>query len=180
MRPKITGKRMTALLLLPWVGLHLAAQFSRWSAQTAESSAFYSLPMERLSDGSSVTLDNVAQGQPLLLVFWTTWCEYCKEELATGSDLAAKLTAGPGPVNVLFVNVREHRAVVERAVGDAPLSDLVYLDLAGNVSGDLGIQGYPSYVLIDRSGSPIWKSEGITHDVAHEVASRISSGLVDE
>ena len=131
------------------------------------------LRVEDPTTGEARTLASLARDRPLLLVFWTTWCAYCAEDLSRGAELARRLAAGPAPVETLFVGVREHRAAVVRHPPAAAVLDRVAADPTGEVAERLGVRGYPAHVLLDRRGEVLWSHAGLGADVAAEVASRV-------
>jgi thiol-disulfide isomerase/thioredoxin len=131
------------------------------------------LRVERLVTGRSESLAQVADGRPLLLVFWTTWCEYCAEELEGGGDLARRLSAGSAPVGVMFVNVREHGSAVANHPAIEDLASLVGLDRTGEVARAFGVGGYPSRVLLGSGGEVLWFAEGLDTSVEFEVSTRV-------
>jgi thiol-disulfide isomerase/thioredoxin len=56
-------------------------------------------------DGRMVLFPNVAQGQPAVLVFWATWCSYCKAFMPYLEDIEAEY-ADQG-VKIVAVNAKE-------------------------------------------------------------------------
>jgi thiol-disulfide isomerase/thioredoxin len=118
------------------------------------------LRVRQLGSGGYRSLAQIADGRPLLLVFWTTWCEYCAEELERGADLAESLSAGSAPAGVLFVNVGEHASVVASHPAATRLRDRIGLDLTGEVARVLGVRGFPSRVLLGSGGEVLWTAEG--------------------
>ena len=131
------------------------------------------LRVESLVTGRPESLAVRAAGRPLLIVFWTTWCEYCSEELQRGAALADRLASGPAPVNVVFVNVREHRSAVASHPASRGIEHLVVLDPAGEVARGLGVRGYPYRVLLGARGQRLWTSEGLGGSIEREVFLRV-------
>lgn len=131
------------------------------------------LRVERLASGRSESLAQIAGERPLLVVFWTTWCEYCAEELEGGADLAERLSAGSAPVEVLFVNVREHESTVTSHPVTENLTSLIGLDRTGGVARAFGVRGYPSRVLLGSHGEVLWFAEGLGASIEHEVSTRV-------
>jgi len=97
--------------------------------------------------GESVTLSDY-QGRPTLLVFWATWCPYCKKLLPGIAELNEKYE-NKG-LKVLAVNIREDwkPAVYWRNFGYK--FDTV---LEGDEIGKIyGVSGTPTVVFIAPSG----------------------------
>jgi thiol-disulfide isomerase/thioredoxin len=131
------------------------------------------LRVERLDTGRSESLGQIAGERPLLVVFWTTWCEYCAEELESGADLAERLSAGSAPVGVLFVNVREHESTVASHPAIEKMTNLIGLDRTGEVARAFGVRGYPSRVLLGTGGEVLWFGTGLDASVEGEVSVRV-------
>jgi len=90
-------------------------------------------------------------GQVVLLNFWATWCAPCREELPTLETLHQEL--GDEGLAIVGVNVDpggEERAV--RFAEQAGLSFQILPDPEQRVARSYGVLGYPTTVVIDRSG----------------------------
>jgi thiol-disulfide isomerase/thioredoxin len=131
------------------------------------------LEVERLVSGRREALARIAGGRPLLIVFWTTWCEYCAEELEGGAGLVERLSTGSVPARVLFVNVREHASTVASYPAIEGLTGRIGLDRTGQVARAFGVRGYPSRVLLGSDGEVLWTSEGLGDAIDREVLLRI-------
>ena len=132
------------------------------------------MAVERLVEPTRVTLGDVAHGRPLLIVAWTTWCAYCRQELADGADLAAKLSALPEPCETVFVNVGEPRAVVASGRYAQEVASRIVLDPGADLARSFSVQAYPSYVLIDDQGAIIWSAVGLQKDLPGSVMSHLA------
>lgn len=88
--------------------------------------------------------------QPVLLIFWTTWCSYCRDQLMEINDKYAKLIKNN--LKLLAVNVGEPIGKVERFVSLRNFSYEFLLDQDTNVARSFDIRGVPTYILIDKDG----------------------------
>ena len=131
------------------------------------------LRVQRLASGKFESLGQIARGRPLLVIFWTTWCQYCAEELGRGAGLAERLGARPAPVEVFFLNVREHASTVSGHPAIEAVSDRIGLDPNGRVARALGVRGYPSWVLLGSRGEVLWFGEGLGGSIEREVSRRL-------
>ena len=106
-------------------------------------------------DGRQVTLNRFLGKQPVLLVFWATWCAECREAV----PLINALHEGSigGRVQILGINYRESREKVASAVKARGIRYPVLLDDGGKVAGGYGIVGIPTYLLIGRDGTIIYR-----------------------
>jgi thiol-disulfide isomerase/thioredoxin len=170
------------LALLALVALHALTLSIQVLREDELSDNPLGLTVQRLESGRSESLAQIAGGRPLLVIFWTTWCEYCAEELERGADLAERLSSGSAPVEVLFVNVREHGATVGGYPGIESLTGMIGLDSTGDVARAFGVRGYPSRVLVGSRGEVLWFSEGLGESIEAEVFTRVGSrgGTVEE
>ncbi len=97
-----------------------------------------------------VTLSSYKNKQPVLLIFWTTWCPYCRKELKLTDEKYKELTK-EGLV-VLAVNIGEPVSRINSFIKINKLTCPVVMDKDGSVSSSYGVLGIPSYILIDKKG----------------------------
>jgi thiol-disulfide isomerase/thioredoxin len=94
------------------------------------------------------------KGQAVLLHFWATWCEPCREELPALAQRAQK-DAERG-LRVLAVDYREPEATVRRffqnTPGLSPQALTLAVDRDGSVAKAFDVRVFPSTVAIDRQG----------------------------
>jgi thiol-disulfide isomerase/thioredoxin len=88
------------------------------------------------------------QGQPVLLVFWATWCPYCKK-LLPGIEALNKKYASKG-LKIIGVNIREDWKPKVYWANHGYTFDAV-LD-GDEVAKIYGVNGTPGIVFIDREG----------------------------
>ncbi len=88
--------------------------------------------------------------KPVLLLFWTTWCPYCRNALKQLNTDYATLT-GQG-LQVFPVNIGENQAKVSAFVKNNSLTFPVLLDENSAVAGNYGVMGIPTYILLDKKG----------------------------
>ncbi len=91
-------------------------------------------------------------GRPVLLNFWATWCEPCREEMPSLQALARRHDSDA--LAVLMVNYRESESTIRRFLERTPLALPVLLDRDGSAARAWTSRVFPTTVLIDRSGRP--------------------------
>lgn len=101
------------------------------------------------------TLSGYRDKQPVLLLFWTTWCPFCRKELKVLNGMYSSLAADG--IEVFSVNVGELPGTVENFVQNYSLSYRVLLDRDSRVATSYGLIGVPSYVLINKSGEVVFR-----------------------
>ncbi|RJQ08100.1 MAG: hypothetical protein C4558_08415, partial [Dehalococcoidia bacterium] len=103
-----------------------------------------------LQGGELVTLGTF-QGRPLVLSFFASWCDSCREEFPLINAMA-----GTAPVEgyaLLGVAVDDEREAVQRLVRDEGLSLPVALDTVGRVARAYAVTGPPLTYFIDGHGT---------------------------
>lgn len=108
-------------------------------------------PALSLKDLSGKTVDLADyRGKPVLLNFWATWCDSCREEMPALEDLNRR-RAAEGVV-VLGVSLDEDAAsVVPPFVREHGLTFPILIADRGVVSG-YAVRGLPTAYLIDADG----------------------------
>lgn len=101
------------------------------------------------------TLSDYKDKQPVLLLFWTTWCPFCRNELRVLNGMYSGLAADG--VEVLSINIGETPGVVEDFMQNYNLVYRVLLDRDNRVAGLYGLVGVPTYVLINKKGEIVFK-----------------------
>lgn len=100
-------------------------------------------------DGSTI---NLAQydGKTLLLNFWASWCEPCRQEMP---DLQAQYDKWRDQgVVVLGINVAENKVTAGAYVQQLGLKFPIVLDQNQDVRKKYGVYNYPSSVFIGPDG----------------------------
>ena len=99
-------------------------------------------------DGKAAGLETF-RGKPLVLNFFASWCDPCRDEIPLINELATK--AG-GNYQVLGIAVEDTRAALIEYVKEAKLSFPVALDLNSIVKRGYRIFGPPATFFIDAQG----------------------------
>jgi len=109
------------------------------------------------------------QGRAVLLNFWATWCEPCREEMPSLAALSRRHQADP--VVVLTVNYQESEPDIRRFLERVPLGLPVLLDRDGSATKAWTPRVFPTTVMIDRGGRPLHQVVGAV-DWSGDEASR--------
>ncbi|MGH7844132.1 MAG: TlpA family protein disulfide reductase [Candidatus Binatia bacterium] len=100
-------------------------------------------------DGQSVRLDTF-RGKPLMINFFATWCDPCREEMPLINTLASK--AARNGYSVLGIAVQDSRSAVTEFAREAGLVFPLALDLNSKVQRAYRIFGPPATFFIDGEG----------------------------
>jgi peroxiredoxin len=99
--------------------------------------------------GQEVRLGDL-QGRPVLLVFGTTWCPYCREEIPRIKEIYGQ--GREKKLEVLNIYVNETESKVAEFAAKYALPYRVLLDGDGRVAESYQVRGVPTLVLLDRQG----------------------------
>jgi len=89
------------------------------------------------------------RGQAVVINFWASWCEPCREEMPSLAQLAR---AHGGKLHVLAVNYKESAAAVAQLAATNGLDLATLRDPDGALARAWGIRVLPSTVLIGADG----------------------------
>ena len=101
---------------------------------------------------------NEFKGRTVILNFWATWCEPCKEELPS-LDALAELE-GNDKIVVLGINVNEPAPRALKYLQNHGLKINTVSDPDSNWARQFKVRVYPTTILIDASGKARWRVMG--------------------
>jgi peroxiredoxin len=88
--------------------------------------------------------------RPVLIIFSTTWCTFCKAEIPHLKSLYE--TYARRGLEVVNIDIQESKEKVAKFASQNQLPYRVLLDEDGSVSGVYEIRGVPTMVLVDKTG----------------------------
>ena len=100
-------------------------------------------------EGKSINLESY-RGKPLVLNFFASWCDPCRDEMPLINDLAAN--SDKGNYRVLGVAVEDSRAALDEYKKESHLIFPMALDLNNTVKRSYRIFGPPATFFIDAQG----------------------------
>jgi cytochrome c biogenesis protein CcmG/thiol:disulfide interchange protein DsbE len=101
-------------------------------------------------DGKPVVLVNF-RGKPLMINFFASWCDPCREEMPLINELAGK--ASKDGYAVLGIAVEDTRAAILQYAQEAKLVFPIALDVNSTVKRAYRIFGPPATFFIDGQGT---------------------------
>jgi len=147
-----------SLLVVPLIWL-LAQGFGRDPRAVPSVLENRPAPSFKLVDvkGTPLSLDEL-RGRPIVMNFWSTWCEPCKEEHALLQQ-AAKFYEGR--VQFLGVVYQDSDEAVRSYLGRHSSTYPQLLDPEARVAIDYGVSGVPESFFIDPQGTLRVKHVGV-------------------
>lgn len=112
------------------------------------------------------------RGKVVLVNFWATWCEPCRDEMPTLDKLKAKFAGRP--FAVLAVNVDEPEARIRKFLSLLPLSFPVLLDYERKLARAWNVRLLPATYVVGPTGRIHFSAIGELDWSAREVADRIA------
>ncbi len=116
------------------------------------------MPFFALKDINGITVASEdLKGQDVLLVFWSTNCQFCAQELA---DLKKFAEQYRGLVTVIAITYKESASAVSAYENKEKVDFAVLLDTNGEVADQYKIEGTPAHFFINKEGKivSIWPS----------------------
>lgn len=90
------------------------------------------------------------RGKTVVVNFWATWCEPCRDEMPSLERLRARL--GGRPFEVVAVNVGESPERVERFMRDVRISFPILFDRERETARSWQVRGYPTSYVVGPDG----------------------------
>lgn len=116
--------------------------------------------------GKTVSLRQFIGRNPVLLIFWATWCPHCKESIPEINRMHRE-PAGNGNVRILALDFMESPAKVNSFLSAKKVAFPVLLDRKGTVARMYRVVGIPTYILIDRKGKVVYRGYDIPNVLNH-------------
>lgn len=116
-------------------------------------------------DQRPIGLQDFRGKQPLLLVFWATWCPACKEEIPKLKEVYAAY--GPRGLGFLAVNVGINDSL-QKATEYRKRHGLPYpmaFDEGSRVTRAYRVVGTPTILIVDRQGIIRYRGAAVPQDL---------------
>jgi len=100
-----------------------------------------------------LTLSQFKNVKPVLIVFWTTWCPFCRAQLKVLNEKSAQISSDG--VELMAINIGESQERVQKFVAANKYSFKVFMDKDSAIAEKYDVIGIPLYKLIDKAGNII-------------------------
>jgi len=100
--------------------------------------------------GQKFRLSDHKGKRPVLIIFSTTWCSFCRAEIPHFKSLYASY-AKQG-LEIVNIDIQESKEKVAKYVAKYELPYRTLLDEDGTVSGIYEVRGVPTLILVDKKG----------------------------
>jgi thiol-disulfide isomerase/thioredoxin len=134
---------LAGLLLAALVDVAAAANLVKWTGGKA--------PPLKLADadGRERSLADW-RGKTIVLNFWATWCEPCRDEMPSLERLKVRMAGKP--FDVVAVNVGESPERVARFTREVPVTFPIIYDKDSSAAKSWKVRGYPTSYVIGPDG----------------------------
>lgn len=109
-------------------------------------------------EGDKISLSDF-RGNNVLLVFWATWCPFCRREMP---DLKNFTEEYKDKIKVLAITEKESQEVVQGYIEENQINFEILMDTNGQVWNSYLIKGTPTHFLINGEGKIVASRSGYT------------------
>ena len=117
--------------------------------------AWVGLDMTRSVQDAQVQFPQVLQGRPAVLLFWATWCPYCKAFMPYAKQIQADYAAAG--VQFLTFNTKERGLGDPRAYVRSLDFPMVAIADADAIAQQYNVQFIPGLMVVDGAGKVIYR-----------------------
>lgn len=164
-------------------GLLVVLFMSAWSLSvfskntTPPNVEFKNLSAEALSKGSKLQFGDL-KGKVVLMDFWASWCEPCKEALPHYNKLYKKYK----DQGLIVIGINEDDDIKERDdfLKTHPVEFAMFYDKSKQMAKDFKVQALPSLFVFDKKLKPVALYRGFSDDKPQALEKQIQELLKDE
>ena len=120
--------------------------------------------------GNTVSLSSYKGNSAVVLIFWTTWCPYCRVALnSLKRDVASLKDMG---VELLAINVGESKLKVSNFASSHSLNFKVLLNEDTYVAYSYELLGVPTYFVINKAGRIVFSGNRFAKEGLKELLAK--------
>ncbi len=114
-----------------------------------------------LKTGEPVDLARYIGEEPVLLVFWASWCPTCKHEVPKLNDLQARYHNNGLRIIGINVGMNDSRARAKKWIDKQKVTYPNIFDTKNTISRKYQVRGVPTVVIADKNGTIRFKNFGV-------------------
>ncbi len=127
-------------------------------------------------DGATIDFPAVAKGRPVVLVFWATWCGYCKAFMPYLADIQAEY--GRDAIQIVAVNAKERDGDPDTYIDSLDFPVVAVRD-GDPIAEAYNVNFIPGLMVVDGDGQVSWRRSWTELPAGQKVA-ELWSGQVRE
>lgn len=131
----------------------------------------FTLPLYKNSS-QKIRLQEVVSQQPVLLVFWATWCPSCQQEMPILNRWKTKYPN----LKILAINVEQEDEEISNFEQKKAIHFPVLLDRDGEVSRRYEIETLPSIILLAKGGGILYYGFTLPQNLEQLLAKELLHG----
>lgn len=105
--------------------------------------------------GAEVDFPAVLEGKPTVMVFWATWCPYCRAFMPYLAQIQNDY--GEDRINVLMIDVFEDGELDPAAYVDSLEFPIIAVADGDPIAELYSVRGTPGLMVLDGQGNVVWK-----------------------
>lgn len=145
-----------------------------WAGNKSKPLPDFTLPVVS-RENQKVQLQTVNGENPVLLVFWATWCPSCVEEIPVLNQWQEKY--GPQGLKILGVNVQEKQPDIQKFMAKHKIEYPILLDQDGEVTNRYGLVGLPVSIYMAKGGEVLYYGFSLPANIEQFLAPRTKESL---
>jgi thiol-disulfide isomerase/thioredoxin len=105
--------------------------------------------------GAEVDFPAVLQGKPTVLIFWATWCPYCKAFMPYLGEIQRDY--GADKINILAIDVFEDGEMDPAAYVETLGFPVIAVANGDSIAEAYSVNGTPGLMIVDGQGNIVWE-----------------------
>jgi thiol-disulfide isomerase/thioredoxin len=162
-------RRVTLLALLAWLATAAAGTAS------ATDGGVTLPPLAATPLSIDVPAPDELAGKVVLLDFWATWCKPCLAAIPHLQSMAH--THADSPFHLVSVSTDIREETVRAFLAERDLSWPQLWDGDSALVTQLGVLGYPTYLLFDHQGQEIFRISGWAPQIAEILDTKVAAAV---
>jgi peroxiredoxin len=116
-------------------------------------------------DGTKIESEDIIGNNPILLVFWATWCPNCKKEIPTLKKIYQEFNPKGMKILAINVGVNDTRARAVKYKAKYKIDYPVVFDIGSRFTRSVNVQGVPTVIVVDKKGIVRYRSYVVPEDL---------------